>query len=133
VVKRSGTMRDDEAWWKRPVGDPKRGLFVHLVATSEPVCVVIRRRTESVVQIDLDEVEPLCQVLAEAAADLAPWAGELPAYEESFPSGWVNASPRLIHHDELCPVCNARKLWESPDKPGFIWCRGCGHTFYAKR
>ena len=121
-------MKDeDEAWWKRPVGDPERGLFVHLMTTSEPLRVGIRRGLENVVWIDIDEVEPLRQVLAKVTADLVPLAAERRAGGPQG-SGMAEASPRLTYHDERCPVCGTMKLWESPAKPGVVWCRSCSYV-----
>ena len=67
-------MKDeDEAWWKRPVGDPERGLFVHLMTTSEPLRVGIRRGLENVVWIDIDEVNPYAKFWLRSALILCHW------------------------------------------------------------
>ena len=62
--------------WLRPVGDPERGLYVELREAPEypweegrPQLVIVRRGSGMVV-IDLDEAQPLIDVLSQAAADL---------------------------------------------------------------
>ncbi len=62
--------------WLRPVGDPERGLYVELrEAPEQPweegrAQLVIVRKGSGMVVVDLDEAQPLIDVLSQAAADL---------------------------------------------------------------